>query len=147
MSGANHGGNLTKLIGLLKVAYDIPTGSAFEPYVSPGIGFSNLQAQNLQTSILTSTTTTTFTPIPSAFQSSRSTQTTPDNWVVNDNATVFAYTAGVGLGYVIDPAFIIRLGYEFIGTSSGSLRNNFGTKSSIDATNLNSLQLGVQVAF
>ena len=84
-------GDATALSFLINGYYDFKNRSAFTPYVSAGLGFAQVEFNNLNISRL-------------GFSGS------------NDKDTVFAYQIGIGVGYAVTEKVTIDVKYRYFGT-------------------------------
>jgi opacity protein-like surface antigen len=84
-------GDATALSFLINGYYDFVNRSAFTPYISAGLGFAQVEFNNLDISGL-------------GFSGS------------NDEDTVFAYQIGIGVGYAVTEKVTIDVKYRYFGT-------------------------------
>ena len=84
-------GDATALSFLINGYYDFVNRSAFTPYISAGLGFAQVEFNNLNISGL-------------GFSGS------------NDEDTVFAYQIGFGVGYAVTEKVVIDVKYRYFGT-------------------------------
>ncbi len=84
-------GDATALSFLINGYFDLKNSSAFTPYVSAGLGFAQVEFNNLNISGL-------------GFSGS------------NDEDTVFAYQVGIGVGYAVTEKVTIDVKYRYFGT-------------------------------
>ena len=84
-------GNATALSFLINGYYDFVNRSAFTPYISAGLGFAQVEFNDLNISV-------------SGFPCS------------SDEDTLFAYQIGIGVGYAVTEKVIIDVKYRYFGT-------------------------------
>jgi len=84
-------GNARALSFLINGYYDFKNRSAFTPYISAGLGFAQVEFNDLDISGL-------------GFSGS------------NDEDTVFAYQIGIGVGYAVTEKVTIDVKYRYFGT-------------------------------
>jgi len=84
-------GDATALSFLINGYYDLKNRSAFTPYISAGLGFAQIEFNNIDISGL-------------GFSGS------------NDEDTVFAYQIGMGIGYAVTEKVTIDVKYRYFGT-------------------------------
>lgn len=84
-------GDAKALSFLINGYFDLKNSSAFTPYVSAGLGFAQVEFNNLNISGL-------------GFSGS------------NDEDTVFAYQVGIGVGYAVTEKVTIDVKYRYFGT-------------------------------
>jgi len=84
-------GDAKALSFLINGYYDVINSSAFTPYISAGIGFAQVEFNDLDISSL-------------GFSGS------------NDEDTVFAYQIGIGVGYAVTEKVTIDVKYRYFGT-------------------------------
>jgi opacity protein-like surface antigen len=84
-------GDAAALSFLINGYYDFVNRSAFTPYISAGLGFAQVEFNDLDISRI-------------GFSGS------------SDTDTVFAYQIGIGVGYALTEKFIIDVKYRYFGT-------------------------------
>lgn len=84
-------GDATALSFLINGYYDFINRSAFTPYISAGLGFAQVEFNDLDISGI-------------GFSGS------------NDEDTVFAYQIGIGVGYAVNEKITIDVKYRYFGT-------------------------------
>ena len=84
-------GDATALSFLINGYYDFVNSSAFTPYISAGLGFAQVEFNDLNISRL-------------GFSGS------------SDEDTVFAYQIGIGVGYSVTEKVVIDVKYRYFGT-------------------------------
>ena len=104
----NNTGKVTAFSFLINGYYDFINKSAFTPYISAGLGFAQVEFNNLDISGL-------------GFSGS------------NDEDTVFAYQVGIGLGYAVTEKITIDVRYRYIGTEDSEYDT---TKAEFASNNL-----------
>ena len=104
----NNTGEVTAFSFLINGYYDFINSSAFTPYISAGLGFAQVEFNNLDISGL-------------GFSGS------------NDEDTVFAYQVGIGLGYAVTEKITIDVRYRYIGTEDSEYDT---TKAEFASNNL-----------
>ena len=87
----NNNGEVVAFSFLINGYYDFINKSAFTPYISAGLGFAQVEFNDLDISGL-------------GFSGS------------NDEDTVFSYQVGIGLGYAVTEKITIDVRYRYIGT-------------------------------
>ena len=104
----NNTGKVTAFSFLINGYYDFINKSAFTPYISAGLGFAQVEFNDLDISGL-------------GFSGS------------NDEDTVFAYQVGIGLGYAVTEKITIDVRYRYIGTEDSEYDT---TKAEFASNNL-----------
>lgn len=114
-------GNAKVLGAMVNAWYDIDTGTAFSPFIGGGIGVFQADFSGLKWDA-NRTARAFATPLVCSGQSGRPRPGTPGcdtalqavNGVrPKDKDTVFAYQVGGGVGYRIDDATTLQMGYKF----------------------------------
>ena len=100
--------------------YDFETNSKWTPYIGGGIGGANVSINNL--SIV-------------GIQ------------IADDDTTVFAYQAKVGVAYEFSPAWEGTFGYRFFGTEDADFVDSVGDPFSTDGTQAHIVELGIRFRF
>ena len=96
-------GNAKMLGGMVNAWYDIPTGSAWSPFVGGGVGVFQADFGNLKWNIHGYCRSL----LPENLQQ------TPCGIRPRDKDTVFAYQVGGGVGYRVDDSTTVQLSYKF----------------------------------
>ena len=104
----NNTGKVTAFSFLINGYYDFINKSAFTPYISAGLGFAQVEFNNLDISGL-------------GFSGS------------NDEDTVFSYQVGIGLGYAVTEKVTIDVKYRYIGAEDSEYDT---TKAEFASNNL-----------
>ena len=99
-------GDSVVLSFLINGYYDFINGSAFTPYISAGLGFAQVEFNNLDISSV-------------GFSGS------------NDEDTVFAYQVGIGVGYAVSEKVTIDVKYRYFGAKD----SEYGTTKAEFASN------------
>jgi opacity protein-like surface antigen len=96
-------GNLGALAMMFNTYLDLHNDSPVTPYVGGGIGFADLRLSD------------TFGTVPGG-----------QRFLLygDDDATVFAYQIGAGLGFAINRQFTLDVGYRYFGTENATFSNN-----------------------
>jgi OOP family OmpA-OmpF porin len=103
LSGQTGGGGSTNVwSGMLNLLYDIPTGTAFTPYLGVGGGYARVKADGIA-------------PVAAG------------NVTVDDSDNVFAYQGIVGVAYGITPNLKVALDYRYFGTQDPEFGASNGT--------------------
>ena len=102
-------GNAKMLGGMVNAWYDIPTGSAWNPFIGGGIGVFQADFGNLKWD-----TDKVSRAISNALVADSGDQL-PDGYAPRpkDKDTVFAYQVGGGIGYRVDDTTTVQLSYKF----------------------------------
>lgn len=99
LGGVSLGGDVSSLALMLNGFYDFDAGSPFVPYVGGGIGVANVSANEITLGGVTQ---------------------------VDDDATVFAYQLGAGIGYEVSPTLTMTADYRYFATDDVELTDAFG---------------------
>jgi len=100
--------------------YDFETNSKWTPYIGGGIGGANVSINSLSV-----------VGVPLA----------------DDDDTVFAYQAKVGVAYEFSPAWEGTLGYRFFGTEDADFVDSTGGSFSTDGSQAHIVELGFRFRF
>ena len=82
-------GDVSALGFMANAWYDFDTGSPWKPFIGGGVGTARISLNDISSSTIS---------------------------LADDEDQVFAYQAGVGIGYELTPTIIVSLGYRFFGT-------------------------------
>jgi opacity protein-like surface antigen len=113
-------GDISTLGLMVNGYYDFETNSKWKPYIGGGIGGANVSLNNL--SVL-------------GVQGA------------DDDTTVFAYQAKVGVAYEFSPAWEGTLGYRFFGTQDADFVDSDGDPFSTDGIQAHIVELGFRFRF
>ncbi|MDR3517899.1 MAG: outer membrane beta-barrel protein [Azospirillaceae bacterium] len=123
-AGGDKGGGSTRaLIYMLNLYYDIPTGTAFTPYIGAGVGGATLNAHHIQP--------------------------TPAGSSLNGTDTVFAYQGIAGVSYALDnvaPNLAATLDYRYLGTQDPKFDVVGGGRAKAEYSN-NIIMVGLRYSF
>ncbi|NCF29114.1 MAG: outer membrane beta-barrel protein [Gammaproteobacteria bacterium] len=100
--------------------YDFDTNSKWKPYIGGGIGGANVSLNNVSV-----------VGVPLA----------------DDDTTVFAYQAKVGVAYEFSPAWEGTLGYRFFGTEDADFVDTDGDPFSTDGIQAHIVEVGFRFRF
>jgi opacity protein-like surface antigen len=113
-------GDVSTLGFMVNGYYDFETNSKWTPYIGGGIGGANVSLNNLSVvGIL----------------------------IADDDTTVFAYQAKVGVAYEFSPAWEGTLGYRFFGTEDADFVDSGGSPFSTDGTRAHIVEVGFRFRF
>jgi opacity protein-like surface antigen len=113
-------GDVSTLGFMVNGYYDFDTNSKWTPYIGGGIGGANVSLNNL--SIMGTT-------------------------IADDDTTVLAYQAKVGVAYEFSPAWEGTLGYRFFGTEDGDFVAPDGSPFSTDGIQAHIVEVGFRFRF
>lgn len=105
MMGVPISGDATILAGLINGYYDFKTASTITPFITGGLGFAKVEANDMAVPSL---------GVPPG----------------SDDDTVFAYQVGAGVGYAVNETVNIDLKYRYLGTTDlefGTTKVEVGT--------------------
>jgi len=95
-SGAiNANGDISSTAFLANGYYDFHSESAFTPFVTGGLGFASLSANDVNVA----------------------------GFKVNDDQTVFAYQVGLGVAYAVNEKVAVDVSYRYFATSDADFNN------------------------
>jgi opacity protein-like surface antigen len=113
-------GDVSTLGFMVNGYYDFETNSKWVPYIGGGIGGANVSINSLSV-----------VGVPLA----------------DDDTTVFAYQAKVGVAYEFSPAWVGTLGYRFFGTEDADFVDSTGSTFSTDGSRAHIVELGFRFRF
>lgn len=113
-------GDVSTLGFMVNGYYDFDTNSKWTPYIGGGIGGANVSINSLSV-----------VGVPLA----------------DDDTTVFAYQAKVGVAYAFSPAWVGTLGYRFFGTEDADFVDSTGSTFSTDGSRAHIVELGFRFHF
>ena len=113
-------GDVSTLGFMVNGYYDFDTNSKWTPYIGGGIGGANVSINSLSV-----------VGVPLA----------------DDDDTVFAYQAKVGVAYEFSPAWEGTLGYRFFGTEDADFVDSTGGSFSTDGSQAHIVELGFRFRF
>lgn len=119
LGGISFGGDVSSLALMANGFYDFDSGSPFVPYVGAGAGVANVSANDIN-----------FLGIQ----------------VVDDDATVFAYQLGVGVGYEVSPTLTLTADYRYFATADVDLNDTGGFPFEFEYANSTFL-IGARASF
>jgi len=111
-------GDLTSLSFLVNTYYDFPTGSKFTPFITAGLGFAQVDVNDLSS--------------PGARRAS-----------FDDDDTVFAGQVGAGVSYALNEKVDFELKYRYFMTED----LEFSDGGSLDGPNSHNVYLGMRYTF
>ena len=113
-------GDVSTLGFMVNGYYDFDTNSKWKPYIGGGIGGANVSLNNLSVVGVQ---------------------------LADDDTTVFAYQAKVGVAYEFSPAWEGTLGYRFFGTEDADFVDSSGSPFSTDGSQAHIVELGFRFRF
>jgi opacity protein-like surface antigen len=113
-------GDVSTLGFMVNGYYDFETNSKWKPYIGGGIGGANVSLNNLSVVGIQ---------------------------IADDDTTVFAYQAKVGVAYEFSPAWEGTLGYRFFGAEDADFVDSDGDPFSTDGLQAHIIELGVRFRF
>ena len=111
-------GDFATVALMLNGYFDIPTGSKWRPYLGGGIGFANVSYNDI---VLRGVL------------------------VTDDDDTVFAYQAKVGITYSFSPRWDGMLGYRYFGTDNANFVDSTGFAFNADGVQMHVIEIGAIV--
>ena len=118
-SGSAASGDASAVVGLANAYVDYQLG-AFTPFVSAGIGYADLDLDNVGT--------------------------TPTGQVLDTDENGVAWQVGVGTAYAVSDTLNIDLSYRYSGIEDVGVTANDGTSSDLDFRN-HQVTIGIRKAF
>lgn len=118
-------GGISTISGLVNVYYDLPTGTAFEPYVGAGVGLANASANNINATY----------PGTSAGTS------------LSGSSLALVYQLMAGVSYNINPSTALTLGYRYFNVGAQSFNSSGVGKVTAEGIGVNNIEMGVRVKF
>ena len=120
VGGVTASGDISTFAFMVNGYYDFSTNSKWKPYIGGGIGGANVSINNLSAvGIL----------------------------LADDDTTVLAYQAKVGVAYEFTKALDGTLGYRYFGTERGDFVDSSGAAFSADGIQAHIIELGVRYRF
>lgn len=116
----NPEGKLNTLSGMLNGYVDIPTSTAFTPYLGVGLGIADVKADNYRAAGLN---------------------------VLDDSQTVFAYQGMAGVSYAATKNIDLFTEYKYFGTSRASVRTTLGSNDTSINDSSNNFSAGLRYHF
>jgi opacity protein-like surface antigen len=120
IGGVSASGDVSTLAFMVNGFYDFSTGSKWKPYIGGGVGAANVSLNNISA---------------------------VGFLLADDNQTVFAYQAKLGVAYEFNPAWEGTLGYRFFATEDATFVDSTGFSFSADGVQAHILELGFRFRF
>ncbi|MDX2231684.1 MAG: outer membrane beta-barrel protein [Leptolyngbyaceae cyanobacterium bins.349] len=118
-------GKISTLSGLINLYYDIPTGTAFEPYIGGGIGVSRASADDLSAGYPGTTI----------------------RYTISGSSTAFVYQLRGGVAYHLNSNAAITLGYRYFNVAQQSFEVESLGDLEVDGLGVHNIELGFRYRF
>lgn len=118
-------GGISTLSGLVNVYYDLPTGTAFEPYVGAGVGVANASANNVSATYPGTTSGTS----------------------LSGSSLALVYQLMAGVSYNVSPSTAVTLGYRYFNVGAQSFNSSSGGTVTAEGIGTNNVEMGVRMKF
>jgi opacity protein-like surface antigen len=118
-------GGISTLSGLVNVYYDLPTGTAFEPYIGAGVGVANASANNVSATY----------PGTSAGTN------------LSGSSLALVYQLMAGVSYNVSPSTAVTLGYRYFNVGAQSFNSSGVGKVTAEGIGTNNVEMGVRMKF
>ena len=120
VGGVTASGDISTFAFMVNGYYDFSTNSKWKPYIGGGIGGGNVSVNSLSVvGVL----------------------------LADDDTTVLAYQAKVGVAYEFSPAWEGTLGYRFFGTEDADFVDSSGSPFSTDGIKAHIVEVGFRFRF